>query len=253
MVELIPIKRENGKQVVSARDLYNFLGCTERFQSWFDRQLQYGFIENQDFTSVKSFTLVNNGAEREIDDFAMTLNMAKEVSMIQRNDKGKQARQYFIECEKIARNMANENRRGLTVDFRGYTVEDKMVVIEYASRILNLNDVSKLAMVKSVADPMGIPTPDYTPSKGVLKSATDLLKENNVQMSAIAFNKIAVNKGVLIEMSRKSSHGVKKFKNISNSWLDYGENQVNPNNPRETQPLWYVNKFPELLKKMDIV
>lgn len=118
---------------------------------------------------------------------------------------------------------------------------------------LNISDISAAGLYSKLAISMGYPEVDYVPSKGVLKSATDLLKENGVQMSAIAFNKIAVNKGVLIEMSRKSSHGIKKFKNISDDWLSYGENQVNPNNPRETQPLWYVGKFPELLKKMDII
>lgn len=96
---LIPINESNGKRAVSARDLYNFLGCTERFQSWFDRQLQYGFVEGIDYTSVKSFTVVGNGAEKPIEDYAMTINMAKEVSMIQRNEKGKEARTYFIACE----------------------------------------------------------------------------------------------------------------------------------------------------------
>ena len=96
---LIPINDNNGKKAVSARDLYNFLGCTERFQSWFDRQLQYGFVEGVDYTSVKSFTVVGNGAEKPIEDYAMTINMAKEVSMIQRNEKGKEARTYFIACE----------------------------------------------------------------------------------------------------------------------------------------------------------
>ena len=71
-------------------------------------------------------------------------------------------------------------------------------------------------------------------------------------MSAMAFNKIAVNKGILVEKEKKSSHGIKKFKNISEDWLEFGENQVNPNNPRETQPLWYEDRFKELLKKMEI-
>lgn len=105
MNEIIKITEVDGKQAVSARSLYEFLEVTERFSTWFERQLQFGFIENQDFTSVKSFTLVNNGAKREIDDYALTIDCAKEISMIQRNEKGKQARQYFIEAEKKFRAM----------------------------------------------------------------------------------------------------------------------------------------------------
>ena len=93
---LIPINESNGKRAVSARDLYNFLGCTERFQSWFDRQLQYGFTEGVDYVGCKVF---NTLANQELQDYAMTISMAKEVSMIQRNEKGKEARTYFIACE----------------------------------------------------------------------------------------------------------------------------------------------------------
>lgn len=104
MEQLIKIQtNESGEQLVSARELYVFLGATERFSTWFERQLQYGFTENQDFTSVKSFTLVNNGAKKELIDYALTLDCAKEISMIQRSEKGKQARQYFLECEKLAK------------------------------------------------------------------------------------------------------------------------------------------------------
>lgn len=103
MNELIKITEHNGNQAVSARDLHKFLEITERFSSWFERMLQYGFVENQDFTSAKNFTLVNNGAQREIDDYALTLDCAKEISMIQRSKKGKEAREYFIECEKQLR------------------------------------------------------------------------------------------------------------------------------------------------------
>ena len=104
MEQLIKIQtNESGEYLVSARDLHKFLEATERFSAWFERQLQYGFIENQDFTSVKSLTLVNNGATREIIDYALILDCAKEISMIQKSEKGKEARRYFLECEKLAK------------------------------------------------------------------------------------------------------------------------------------------------------
>lgn len=60
----------------------------------------YGFTEGSDFTSVKSSTLVNNGAEREISDYQVSIDMAKQICMIQRSEKGRQYRQYFIDLEK---------------------------------------------------------------------------------------------------------------------------------------------------------
>jgi phage antirepressor protein len=103
MQELIKITEQNGSKAVSARELHKFLEITERFSNWFERMLQYGFAENHDFTSVKSFTLVNNGAQRELEDYALSLDCAKEISMLQRSERGKMARQYFIECEKQLR------------------------------------------------------------------------------------------------------------------------------------------------------
>ena len=101
---LIPINDNNGKKAVSARDLYNFLGCTERFQSWFDRQIQYGFVEDVDYVGCKVFNALAN---QELQDYAMTISMAKEVSMIQRNEKGKEARTYFIACEQKLQELAS--------------------------------------------------------------------------------------------------------------------------------------------------
>ena len=98
---LIPLHEEqDGSVAVTGRDLHEFLEITERYNSWFERMLQYGFVFGSDYTSVKSFTVVNNGAKREVDNHVLTIDMAKEISMIQRNEKGKQARQYFIRIEK---------------------------------------------------------------------------------------------------------------------------------------------------------
>ena len=94
-------QNDNGEILVSGRDLYSFLEVTERYNSWFERMLQYGFIEGTDFASVKSFTVVNNGAKREIDNHSMKLDMAKEIAMIQRSDRGKEARRYFLQLERM--------------------------------------------------------------------------------------------------------------------------------------------------------
>ena len=114
------------------------------------------------------------------------------------------------------------------------------------SEMLNLNDSSKLALLGKIAEPLNLPLPDYTPSKGVLKSASELLSDRGIDISAQVFNKKAIEKGYLCEMERNTLHGQKKkFKSITGKGLSYGENQVNPNNPKSTQPLWYAEKFEE--------
>ena len=96
MNELIKI---NSNNTVSGRELHKFLEIGTRFDKWFIRMCEYGFNENDDFIRVaqKCPTL---GGTQTIIDYAITLDMAKEISMIQRSEKGKQARQYFINCEK---------------------------------------------------------------------------------------------------------------------------------------------------------
>ena len=89
----------NSNNTVSGRELHKFLEIGTRFDKWFIRMCEYGFNENDDFIRVaqKCPTL---GGTQTIIDYAITLDMAKEISMLQRTEKGKQARQYFINCEK---------------------------------------------------------------------------------------------------------------------------------------------------------
>ncbi len=97
MNELIKVNYDNDRPTVSARDLHFFLECTERFNNWFDRMSKYGFTETEDYLGCKVF---NTQARQELQDYQLTIEMAKELCMLQRNDKGKQARQYFINLEK---------------------------------------------------------------------------------------------------------------------------------------------------------
>ena len=132
-----------------------------------------------------------------------------------------------------------------------YSLEDKLTWIKGVKEILNLNDVSTLGLLKKIGDPIELPLPDYVPSKGILKSATELLKQNGMAISAQAFNMQAIEKGYLETKTRNGSKGKKKpFKCITEKGKDYGENQVCPNNPNQTQPLWYEDKFKELVEKL---
>lgn len=98
MNELITVNFDT--QTVSARELYAELEVTDRFSRWFERMTAYGFTENEDFTSVKSSTVVNNGAERELQDYDLSVDMAKHICMVQRTKKAKEVRQYLIDLEK---------------------------------------------------------------------------------------------------------------------------------------------------------
>lgn len=82
---------------VSARDLHAFLEVKSRFNDWIANRIKdFDFVENQDYLTLTK-KIVSGGLAKE---YFLTLNMAKELSMVERNEKGKQARQYFIQCEK---------------------------------------------------------------------------------------------------------------------------------------------------------
>jgi anti-repressor protein len=95
MNELIKVNFDT--QTVSARELHKQVGSTERFSAWFERQLQYGFVENEDYTGCKKF---NTLAKQELQDYELSVDMAKEICMVQKNENARKVRQYLIELEK---------------------------------------------------------------------------------------------------------------------------------------------------------
>lgn len=104
MNELINIKTsETGEPSVSGRELHEFLGVKTLYKDWFPRMIEYGFTEVKDFNPLKNEQVRfegNREVVRELTDHLLTIDMAKEIAMIQRTDRGKQARQYFIQVEK---------------------------------------------------------------------------------------------------------------------------------------------------------
>ena len=100
MNELINITlNDNQEPIVSARQLHKTLKVKTRFSQWVEQNFK-GFEENYDFASVVTTTVVNNGAMRELQDYALSLDTAKHLAMMSKTDKGKEVRQYFIQVEK---------------------------------------------------------------------------------------------------------------------------------------------------------
>jgi phage anti-repressor protein/phage antirepressor YoqD-like protein len=89
-------------QTVNARDLYEFLGSKRQFADWIKERIElYDFVQDVDFIQFHKNV---NGSIKPLTEYFLTLDMAKELSMVERNEKGKQARLYFIECERRAKN-----------------------------------------------------------------------------------------------------------------------------------------------------
>lgn len=96
MRELIRIQESKNGIIVSARELHSYLKVKTDFSNWCKRMFNYGLENNIDYTLVK----IGEGNAHNKIDYALTIDAAKEISMLQRSDKGKLARKYFIDCEK---------------------------------------------------------------------------------------------------------------------------------------------------------
>ena len=108
--ELIKVQtNQEGEQRVSARELYKELGVKTRFSLWVDQNFKM-FVEGVDFTSVVTTTVVNNGAIRQLDDFSLTTDMAKNVAMMSKTAKSQEIRDYFIAVEKEHKALMSDPR-----------------------------------------------------------------------------------------------------------------------------------------------
>lgn len=93
------IRVDEDSMTISARDLHDALGIQKRFSAWFESNAKE-FVEGEDFTSVPTSTVVNNGASRELEDYQLTVDMAKHLCLMSHTEKGKECRQYLIDLEK---------------------------------------------------------------------------------------------------------------------------------------------------------
>lgn len=130
MNELIKIDYSNDRPAVSARELHEFLEVGADYRHWFPRMCEYGFTEGQDFNPVKIDRVQQEGGRtvnRIVEDAAVTIDMAKEICMLQRNEKGKIARQYFLQLEKDWNSPEKVMARALRIaDRRLKMLEEKV-------------------------------------------------------------------------------------------------------------------------------
>lgn len=156
MNELLKIEiNDNQEQTVSGRELHMFLGIETPYMKWFERMLQYGFDENKDFWTKMS----ESTGGRPSTDHIMKLDMAKELCMLARNEKGKQARHYFLEVERewnspekvMARALVIANNRIETLALEN-TMQKQVIaefkpIKEYVDTILASEDTLSITQI----------------------------------------------------------------------------------------------------------
>lgn len=154
MEDLIKITENDGQSVVSARELHAFLESKQDFSTWIKNRIKkYGFVENEDYVRLHKKMEANNATSIE---YALTLDTAKELAMVEANEKGRRARRYFIDQEKKLRN-----------------VEQKTL----APQVQNINapsvNINVPQMIHAVTDSAVLRVIDYLESIGVIQVQED--------------------------------------------------------------------------------
>lgn len=162
-MNLIPVNvTKSDEQFVSGRDLHQFLEINTRYNDWFKRMCEYGFIENLDYIAITQKRVTAQGNEIKQTDHNLSIEMAKQLCMLARNDKGREAREYFIEVEKewnspekvmsralkIANNVINEQK--VLIAQQEQQIAEFQPVRDYVDEILS--STSTLTTTQVAAD-----------------------------------------------------------------------------------------------------
>lgn len=169
MNELIKINYDSERPTVSARDLHDFLEIKTAYKDWFPRMCDYGFNEGEDYCSFLS-NRVDGLPGKPRQDAQLTIDCAKEICMLQRNERGKQARQYFIQLEKdwnspekvMARalQIADRQIKSLQAENAKLTV-DKQIMQPKADYFDELVDRNLLTNFRETAKELGVKQNDF--------------------------------------------------------------------------------------------
>lgn len=221
MNELIKISYENAERpTVSGRELHEALEVKTAYKDWFPRMCEYGFTEGDDFNPLKNEQVRTEGnrqVSRELTDHQLTIPMAKEICMLQRSEKGKQFRQYFIRVEeawnspemimKRALEIANEKVKALQVSVSQLTV-DKQIMQPKADYFDELVDRNLLT--------------------GIRETAKELKVKQNTFVNFLLDKKYLYRdkKGKLMPYAKPMENGLFEVKEFSNEKTGFSSTQV---------------------------
>ncbi len=229
-----------GEKVVYGTELHKVLQVRSNYREWIKRRFNdIDAIENEDFESVEISTVVKGTPKK---DHIIKLDTAKEMAMLERNEKGKQVRKYFIIIEKKYKENQNGNNLKFLMCLQG---------IKFLADDLKIAESSRLFMYNNTFKEFGLPVgflPHYEDNVSRERyCATVLLERNNCGIKVQKFNKLLLDKGFLQTKERKSSNGrMKTYKSLTDKGLLYGVNLISNKNQKETQPYYYADKFMEL-------
>ncbi len=206
--QLIPVQEnDNGEVVVSGRMLHEALEIKTRYNDWFERMIGYGFEENQDFIAITQKRVTAQGNVSNYVDHVIKLDMAKEISMIQRSEPGKKARQYFLQVEKAWNSPEMIMKRALQIaDKRIIRLEEKIE-----------QDKPKVLFADAV---------DASNSSILIGELAKLLKQNDIDIGQQRLFEWMRNKGYLIRQ-RGESYNLPTQKSMDLKVMDIKKRTIN--------------------------
>ena len=221
MNELIKISYENAEHpTVSGRELHEALEVKTAYKDWFPRMCEYGFTEGEDFNPLKNEQVRTEGnrqVSRELTDHQLTIPMAKEICMLQRSEKGKQFRQYFIRVEEAWNSPEMIMKRALEI------ANEKVKALQVS--------VSQLTVDKQIMQPKA----DYFDEPvdrnlltGIRETAKELKVKQNTFVNFLLDKKYLYRdkKGKLMPYAKPMENGLFEIKEFSNEKTGFSSTQV---------------------------
>ena len=206
--ELINVKNEDGKLLVSLRELHEKLGVKTQFTKWAIRMFEYGFEENIDYIPVSQKRLTVQGNETTFTDYIVTIDMAKEICMIQRSDIGREFRKYFIECEKqlkeiVQKPLLSKEDELLISIAKATTKETQMIAVgeygRYKEEQVREKEVKPLQEENKILAPKADYTDRVLQAEGLI---TTTLIAKDFGLSARKLNDILNKEGIQYKQGR---------------------------------------------------
>ena len=202
------VKNEDGKLLVSLRELHEKLGIKTQFTKWAIRMFEYGFEENIDYIPVSQKRLTVQGNETTFTDYIITIDIAKEICMIQRSDIGKEFRKYFIECEKqlkevVQKPLLSKEDELLISIAKATTKETQMIAVgeygRYKEEQIREKEVKPLQEENKILAPKADYTDRVLQAEGLI---TTTLIAKDFGLSARKLNDILNKEGVQYKQGR---------------------------------------------------
>ncbi len=204
MKELIRVVVSNNVSIVSSRDLYEFLEIKERFSRWFSRMLDFGYKNGKDYTP---YLIVHPQNNQKIKDYWLTLDMGKELCMLARSPRGREARQYFIDRDNELRKLEKANI---------YKENTEWLITRKQGKLVRRNETDCLAEFIIYAREQGSKTPEkyYINFSKLVNKQVGIGKDMRDKVSITTLNHIANLENLIINTVKENMSSKVYYKDI---------------------------------------